>query len=93
MVDKNVGNTGGLGGVFGLLHAINRGFSFAEARPWKPSLRFRLFTFLGNLINMLPTAEDLSLRFTPSASKAKKVEVEKRPSKVEKEKATSTVAH
>ncbi len=90
MVDKNVGNTGGLGGVFGLLHAINRGFSFAEARPWKPSLRFRLFTFLGNLINMLPTAEDLSLRFR---SKAKKVEVEKRPSKVEKEKATSTVAH
>jgi hypothetical protein len=25
VIDKQVGNTGGLGGVFGILHAINKG--------------------------------------------------------------------
>ena len=93
VVDKNIGNTGGLGGVFGLLHAIDRGFSFPEAKPWKPSLRFRLFTLLGNLINMLPTVEDITLGLkTPSisTSKVKEVNVEK-PSEMRNE--SSTLAH
>ena len=37
MLDKETGNTGGLGGVFGLFYAIGRGLPFPEAQPWKAS--------------------------------------------------------
>ena len=71
VVDKNIGNTGGLGGVFGMLHAVDKGFGFPEAKPWRPSFRLRLFTFLGALINMLPRVED----FSRSAPITKEVDV------------------
>jgi hypothetical protein len=35
VVDREVGNTGGLGGLYGLLYAIGRGLPFPEAQPWK----------------------------------------------------------
>ena len=31
MVDKNIGNTGGLGGVFGIFYALGYGLPFPEA--------------------------------------------------------------
>lgn len=37
VLDKETGNTGGLGGVFGLLYAIGYGLPFPEAQPYKPS--------------------------------------------------------
>ncbi|EOD37617.1 hypothetical protein EMIHUDRAFT_225164 [Emiliania huxleyi CCMP1516] len=37
VMDKEEGNTGGLGGVFGLFWAIGYGFPFPEAQPYKPS--------------------------------------------------------
>jgi len=37
VLDKETGNTGGLGGVFGLLYGIGYGLPFPEAQPWKPS--------------------------------------------------------
>jgi len=37
VLDKETGNTGGLGGVFGILYAIGRGLPFPEAQPWKAS--------------------------------------------------------
>jgi len=37
VLDKETGNTGGLGGVFGLFYAIGRGLPFPEAQPWKAS--------------------------------------------------------
>lgn len=37
VLDKETGNTGGLGGVFGLLHGIGYGLPFPEAQPYKPS--------------------------------------------------------
>lgn len=37
VLDKETGNTGGLGGVFGLFYAIGYGLPFPEAQPWKPS--------------------------------------------------------
>lgn len=37
VLDKETGNTGGLGGVFGLFHAIGYSLPFPEAQPWQPS--------------------------------------------------------
>ena len=40
--DRQVGNTGGLGAVFGLMHGIGQTLPFPEGRPWKPSPTYRL---------------------------------------------------
>jgi len=37
-VDRTVGNTGGLGGLFGILHALGSTLPFREGQPWQPSL-------------------------------------------------------
>lgn len=37
VLDKETGNTGGLGGIFGLFYAIGYGLPFPEAQPYKPS--------------------------------------------------------
>lgn len=51
VLDRAVGNTEGLGGVFGILHAIGKSpFKFPEGRPWKPSWQYRFFMFLGNFM-------------------------------------------
>ena len=51
VMDRAVGNTGGLGGVFGLMWAIGKSpFKFPEGRPWKPSLQYRFFMWIGNLV-------------------------------------------
>lgn len=43
-IDKTIGNCGGLGGVFGIIHAIKPGsIPFPEAKPWKPSLEWEAF--------------------------------------------------
>ena len=51
VMERSIGNTGGLGGIFGPLYAIGRPFPFPEAQPWKPSKRYRLFQFLGSVIS------------------------------------------
>jgi len=49
VMDKNVGNTGGLGGVFGILYAIGYALPFPEAQPWSMSLQYNVFNQVGNL--------------------------------------------
>lgn len=49
VMDKEWGNTGGLGGVFGLFYGLGKPLPFPEAKPYKPSLQFRLFSFIGNI--------------------------------------------
>jgi len=44
-VDKTVGNTGGLGGVFGIIHAIGGNLPFPEGKPWKPSMTWDAFIY------------------------------------------------
>ena len=48
-VDRQYGNTGGLGGAFGFMYAAGRAPPIPEARPYKPSRRFRFFMWLGRL--------------------------------------------
>lgn len=42
-MDRRVGNTGGLGGLFGPLFAVGHGLPFSEGKPWAPSLRLQAF--------------------------------------------------
>lgn len=42
VVDKNMGNTGGLGGIFGIMYAIGHPLPFPEAQPYVMSWRFWL---------------------------------------------------
>jgi hypothetical protein len=39
VMDRRLGNTGGLGGAFGLLYAIGCPFPYPEGRPWQSSLQ------------------------------------------------------
>lgn len=42
VMDKTIGNTGGLGGVFGILYAIGKPLPFPEAQPYRKSFKFSL---------------------------------------------------
>lgn len=46
VMDREEGNTGGVGGLFGLLVGIGKPLPFPEARPYKRSWQFRLFSLL-----------------------------------------------
>jgi len=50
VMDREVGNTGGLGGLYGVLYAIGKPLPFREAQPWKISKRYWLFQKLGSLL-------------------------------------------
>jgi len=39
-IDRTIGNTGGLGALFGIIHAIGGSLPFPEGAPWKPSLEW-----------------------------------------------------
>ena len=44
VMDKNIGNQGGLGGIFGIFYAIGFPLPFPEARAWQKSWQMRMFT-------------------------------------------------
>lgn len=50
VMDKEVGNSGGLGGIFGILYSIGYGFPVPEAQPWKPTPAYALLFRTGNLL-------------------------------------------
>eukprot|EP00429_Kryptoperidinium_foliaceum_P006143 CAMPEP_0176018008 /NCGR_PEP_ID=MMETSP0120_2-20121206/8656_1 /TAXON_ID=160619 /ORGANISM="Kryptoperidinium foliaceum, Strain CCMP 1326" /LENGTH=216 /DNA_ID=CAMNT_0017351045 /DNA_START=62 /DNA_END=712 /DNA_ORIENTATION=- len=47
-VDRQYGNTGGLGGAFGYFYGVGKPLPFPEAKPYKPSFRFRMLQLVGN---------------------------------------------
>lgn len=51
VADRSVGNTGGLGGLYGILYALGRPLPFPEAQPWKASWQYTFFQKIGALIN------------------------------------------
>lgn len=53
VMERSIGNTGGLGGIFGPAYAIGKPLPFPEANPWKPSKRYRLLQTVGNLASRL----------------------------------------
>jgi hypothetical protein len=53
VMERSVGNTGGLGGVFGPAYAIGKPLPFPEANPWKPSKRYQALMLVGRLATWL----------------------------------------
>merc|ERR1740139_1991810 len=51
VVNRTVGNTGGLGGLYGILYALGRPLPFPEANPWQKSFQYDIFQKLGGLID------------------------------------------
>jgi hypothetical protein len=47
-VDRNQGNTGGLGGAFAFFYGVGRPLPFPEGKPYKPSLQRRLVEGVAN---------------------------------------------
>ena len=57
-----IGNSGGLGGVFGIRYALNRPLPFPEGNPQKhPSLSFRIYRHIGRLIRQHRWKEDFAI--------------------------------
>ena len=53
VVDRSVGTTGGLGGLYGVLYAIGRPLPFPEAMPWRKSPQYALFQAVGGALQAL----------------------------------------
>lgn len=53
VVDRRMGNTGGLGGLFGIMHAIGKTLPFPEAKPFRLSWRFQFFRALGRMADWM----------------------------------------
>ena len=53
VMERSVGNTGGLGGIFGPAYAIGKPLPFPEAKPWKPSKRYKALMLVGRLVTWL----------------------------------------
>lgn len=53
VMDRRIGNTGGLGGAFGFFYGTGNGFPIPECQPYKMSKRFRLFNWFGSLAQKL----------------------------------------
>lgn len=53
VIDVSEGNTGGLGGVFGIFYRVGSPLPFREARPFKKSLFYRLFGILPQPLRIL----------------------------------------
>eukprot|EP01025_Chloroclados_australasicus_P043179 TRINITY_DN4600_c0_g1_i12.p3 TRINITY_DN4600_c0_g1~~TRINITY_DN4600_c0_g1_i12.p3 ORF type:complete len:221 (-),score=31.95 TRINITY_DN4600_c0_g1_i12:314-976(-) len=49
VVDKQEGNTGGLGGAFGMFYAFGTPLPFPEGKPYKRSWQFSFFMFMQRL--------------------------------------------
>lgn len=57
VVDRTVGNTGGLGGAFGFFWATGNALPFPECEPFKGSLQLRGLGLLQKLQKLLPGKE------------------------------------
>uniref|UniRef100_A0A061R5F3 Uncharacterized protein n=1 Tax=Tetraselmis sp. GSL018 TaxID=582737 RepID=A0A061R5F3_9CHLO len=53
VVDRRMGNTGGLGGLFGIMHAIGHTLPFPEAQPFRLSYRYRFFTYVNKTVQYI----------------------------------------
>eukprot|EP00579_Thalassiosira_antarctica_P005422 CAMPEP_0201884956 /NCGR_PEP_ID=MMETSP0902-20130614/17643_1 /ASSEMBLY_ACC=CAM_ASM_000551 /TAXON_ID=420261 /ORGANISM="Thalassiosira antarctica, Strain CCMP982" /LENGTH=259 /DNA_ID=CAMNT_0048413977 /DNA_START=32 /DNA_END=811 /DNA_ORIENTATION=+ len=57
VMERSLGNTGGLGGIFGPAYAIGKALPFPEAQPYKPSKRYRMIQLIGRIASSLKKKE------------------------------------
>lgn len=48
VLDRRVGNTGGLGGAFAFFYGVGKPLPIPECQPYKKSWQFRLLGLAGN---------------------------------------------
>ena len=53
VVDRAQGNTGGLGGAFAFFYGVGRPLPFPEGKPYKMSLRRRLFSVVAGFLSRM----------------------------------------
>lgn len=58
VIDRAQGNTGGLGGAFGFFYGVGKPLPFPEGRPYKMSLRRRLFTVVARFLSKFSKKKD-----------------------------------
>lgn len=51
VVDRAQGNTGGLGGAFGFFYGVGRPLPFPEGKPYKMSLKRRVFSIIARFLS------------------------------------------
>jgi len=56
VIDRTVGNTGGLGGAFGFFWGTGNALPFPECQPFKGSLQLRGLSLLQKALELLPSA-------------------------------------
>ncbi|KAL1496228.1 hypothetical protein AB1Y20_016191 [Prymnesium parvum] len=49
VVDRRIGNTGGLGGAFGFFYGVGKPLPFPECKPYKPSIQLRVLSLVGSI--------------------------------------------
>ena len=57
-VDRAQGNTGGLGGAFAYFYGVGKPLPFPEARPYKPSFKYRMIQKLGRFLERFQKKKD-----------------------------------
>jgi len=62
VMERSLGNTGGLGGIFGPAYAIGKPLPFPEANPWKPSKRYKTLMLVGRLLTWLNGRKEANLK-------------------------------
>ncbi len=56
VIDRTVGNTGGLGGAFGFFYATGQPLPFPECQPFDPSPQMKLLSGIQNILKFLGIA-------------------------------------
>jgi len=57
-VDRRQGNTGGLGGLFGLFYGVGQGLPFPEGRPYRLSWQYRILNAIGTWAQRFTSKKD-----------------------------------
>jgi len=58
VMERSLGNTGGLGGIFGPAYAIGKPLPFPEAQPYKPSKRYQFVQLIGNFAGKMKKRQE-----------------------------------
>lgn len=71
VLDRDIGNTGGLGALFGIMYAIGHPFPMPEARPYVKSWQFRLLELIDRFTSYFKGSSSKAIGSNESVSETK----------------------